>query len=171
MGYSDKFKIQKVNIDGTGGEVLDFRGVDIVFMNPPFTQHKRLDAFEKKRIFGILQQEGQGKYLNGRMGLHALFVLHADLFLPVGGKLALVLPANTFSSAYGKKILQLFREKAYSIEFVIEKAGASNAFSEQCGLKEYLIVATKGLRQSSGDISRLITLNMMPLPRRNPSYS
>jgi hypothetical protein len=84
------------------------------------------------------------------------------VFLPVGGKLALVLPANTFSSNYGKKILQLFREKNYSIDFLIERVGPTNTFSEQCGLKEYLLVVTKGLRNGRNDTTLLVTLNAMP---------
>ncbi len=162
MTHSDSFKLRKPALDGSAALPVDFSGFDVVLMNPPFTQHKRLNAEEKEKIHEILVQEGQGKYLDGRMGLHALFLLHADVFLPVGGKMALVLPANTFSSNYGKRILKLFREKNYSIDYLIERVGPTNTFSEQCGLKEYLLVVTKGLRDKSDATTLLVTLNAMP---------
>lgn len=169
MAYSDSFKLRKPTLDGSAAVPVDFAGFDVVFMNPPFTQHKRLNFEEKEKIHRILVQEGQGKYLDGRMGLHALFILHADVFLPVGGKMALVLPANTFCSNYGKKILQIFREKNYSIDYLIERVGPTNTFSEQCGLKEYLLVATKGLRNGSNATTLLVTLNAMPTYEEIPS--
>jgi len=161
MAHAPAFKMRKPSLDGSSEEIVDFSGFDVVIMNPPFTQHKRLNPEEKAKIHAILTQEGLGNYLNGRMGLHALFILHADTFLPVGGKMALVLPANTFCSNYGKKILQLFREKEYSIDFLIERVGSTNTFSEQCGLKEYLLVVTKGLRTENA-LTQLVTLNSMP---------
>ncbi len=163
MAHAVPFKLRKPLIDGYSDASVDFSGIDVVLMNPPFTQHKRLNQEEKEKIHAILVQEGLGKFLNGRMGLHALFILHADVFLQVGGKMALVLPANTFCSNYGKKILQLFREKNYSIDFLIERVGPTNTFSEQCGLKEYLLVVTKGLRNGRNDTTLLVTLNAMPI--------
>ncbi len=185
IGIADGFTLSKTSLmahirelsprgstlDGDKGAPIEFKDVDIIFMNPPFTQHKRLDEKHKANITNIIKHENLGKYLDGRMGLHALFMLHCNDFIPIGGRLALVLPTNTFTSNYGKKLLTFFKEKKYSIDFVIERVGTNNTFSEQCGLKEYLLVATKGLEEYGKTFTKLVTIATMPSLEEIPNFA
>ncbi|HMF30037.1 MAG TPA: N-6 DNA methylase [Candidatus Lokiarchaeia archaeon] len=159
------------NLDGEIDKPIEFKDIDVIFMNPPFTQHKRIDIKHKESITKIIKHETLGDFLDGRMGLHALFLLHCNNFLPIGGKLALVLPANTFTSNYGKKIMQFFKEKHYSIDYVIERVGSNNTFSEQCGLKEYLLVATKGLENYGETFTKLVSITAMPSLTEIPEFA
>ena len=153
---------KKIDLNGKLTETIQFKQFDVIFMNPPFTRHERLDSKQKKAIIETLKSQGLSKYIDKKMGFNAYFILHSDIFLKKNGRLALVLPASTFYAEYGQKIKQFFIDKKYSITHLIELEGAKmTSFSEGCDYKELLLVAEKGNRKKEDKV-KLITLYTEP---------
>lgn len=70
-------------------------GLGAIVANPPYIRHHRLRPDQKAQLrafsAGIL-----GHPLDGRTGYHAYFLLRALTLLASGGRLAFILPADTF---------------------------------------------------------------------------
>lgn len=139
---------KKIDLDGKTTEMIKFSKYDVIFMNPPFTRHERMEAKQKKIITTTLESQNLKSYIDKKMGYNAYFILHSHIFLKKGGRLALVLPSSTFYSDYGQKLKKFFIDKKYSIKFLGELQGKQKtSFSEDCDYKEFLLVAERGTRQ------------------------
>ena len=153
---------KKFDLNGKSTEPIKIGKFEIVFMNPPFTRHERMDPDQKKFTLRVMGHNLFKKYVDKKMGYNAYFILHAHIFLETRGRLALVLPASTFYADYGQKIKQFLIEKRYSINYLIELEGERDtSFSEDCDYKELLFVAQKGTLNENSK-AKLITLFKIP---------
>ncbi|MFX1385228.1 MAG: N-6 DNA methylase, partial [Promethearchaeota archaeon] len=149
---------KKIDLNGELTETIRYKKFDVIFMNPPFTRHERMELKQKKAIIETVKSQGLSKYLDKKMGYNAYFILHSNIFLKKNGRLALVLPSSTFYADYGQQIKQFFIDKKYSIDYLIELQGVKlTSFSEDCDYKEFLLVASKGSRKKD-DFVKIITL-------------
>jgi len=135
--------------------------VDIVLMNPPFTRHERVAPDFTRAIQESLVNDGYGSYLAGKMSLQHYFLFHADSFLGHGGRLAFVLPANTFNVGLSQKLIRFLEDKKYHIKYLVTLNSRTGAFSEDCNYKEYLFVAVKGSLTKSS-VTKLVLLSDLP---------
>jgi hypothetical protein len=139
-----------------------FPKMDCVIMNPPFSRNDNLSEEMRSDISKtvsswFIDSKSVDKYVYKRMGLHCYFIIHADHLLKKGGVMAMVLPASTFTTEYGKKIQRYLKDKKYHVEILMEILSARTAFSEDCAFKEYIIVCRKGtLKEDS--IVKMVTI-------------
>ncbi|RLI76484.1 hypothetical protein DRP05_12825 [Archaeoglobales archaeon] len=112
---------------------------DVVIMNPPFTRQERIPENYKKELF--YRSKEYGKYLHGQLGYYGYFILLADRFLDLGGRLAFVLPAAFLRVRSAKGVRKFLSEK-YNVEYIITGKKRLN-FSESTWRREILFVARK----------------------------
>jgi len=121
----------------------DFRvtPVDVIQMNPPFSDSDRIPKSYKSEIlkrFASPQFEG---LLQGKYSLQLPFLLLAEDFLVGDGRVSAVLPVTTFTGeAFGAWVTHLVRD--YTVRVIIVGFGRT-AFSENTALSECLVVAEK----------------------------
>jgi len=139
--FNQSKRVKKVSAEEIKDSEFNLPFVDLIIMNPPFTRMELLEQSYKKFIEQCFANSENKKYVEGRMGLHALFLLHSDDFLKQGGKIAAVLPASTFYTGYGAGLEDFFLSK-YNILFIIT-SDVETTFSEQSTFKEILLVAEK----------------------------
>ncbi|MHB1830015.1 MAG: Eco57I restriction-modification methylase domain-containing protein [Candidatus Micrarchaeaceae archaeon] len=137
---------------------------DLVIMNPPFTRMELLEKDYKKFVENSFEGSNKMQYLQGRMGLHALFLLHSDEFLKPNGEIAAVLPASTFYTGYGEKLEDFFLSK-YNIKYIIS-SDIETTFSEQSTFKEILFIAQKKIDKSKSPDTLFVSLKV-PLTLKN----
>jgi len=135
-----------VTLEGVGGEEIPLEQADIVITNPPFTRQERLPKEYKNRLATHLK--GYEKYIHGQLGLYGYFMLLADKFTKLGGRVALVLPATVLKVKSAQGIRRLLTED-YQIEHIITTWQRA-AFSEGAQFREILLVARK-LRDAKGN--------------------
>ncbi len=91
--------------DLAGVEIRDFaldppaRRFKAIVANPPYMRHHRLSADTKKKLRAF-SNALVGRRLDGRAGLHVYFLLRALQTLDVDGRLAFILPADTFEGVF-----------------------------------------------------------------------
>ena len=118
---------------------------DLIIENPPFTRTERIsDEHHETFIQKFVESKGLRKYYSKRMGLQALFLMHADSMLNDSGTLAFVLPANIFNIDTKIYLQNFFIDKKYHIRYAISLSSNEFAFSEDCNYKEILLIAKKG---------------------------
>ncbi len=152
---------RKQDFNGKSDKTFVIPIVDIVIMNPPFTRHERIAGEFLDTIQNVLRQEGYGNYIAGKMSLQHYFLLHADSFLKKNGKLAFVVPTNTFNVELSTKIIDFLEEKKYHIEYLISNNSKKGAFSEDSNFKEYLFIASKGILLKKS-LTKLVMLSDLP---------
>ncbi len=145
----------------TPSSASDVPVVDVVLMNPPFTRHERIAPEFSQAIQDRLTKEGYGNYIAGKMSLQHFFLFHADSFLAPGGRLAFVLPANTFNIDLSEKLIRFLMDKRYHVDYLVAVNSRTGAFSEDCNYKEYLFVATKGTLTDAAQ-TNLVLLSALP---------
>ncbi len=156
----DGFKVKvQTQISSSG---ISF--VDVVLMNPPFTRHERIAPEFLQAIQEQLAGEGYGDYIAGKMSLQHYFLFHADSFLVPGGRLAFVLPANTFNVDLSEKLVQFLVDKRYHVEYLVAVNSRTGGFSEDCNYKEYLFVATKGALTDITQTKLVLFSELPPVP-------
>jgi hypothetical protein len=74
-----------------------------IVANPPYMRHHRLPAATKKRLRAF-SDALVGRRLDGRAGLHVYFLLRALQKLDTGGRLAFILPADTFEGVFAQTL-------------------------------------------------------------------
>ncbi len=134
--------------------------VDVVLMNPPFTRQERITTQDQAIIQKKFMELNLAQYFESQMSLGALFILLADHYLRLGGRMGLVIPAATFSSRYTAEVVRFLQDRQYAVRFLIEVLGENSAFSEDCRYKEYLIVLEKG--SAYAEKVPIITLSTPP---------
>jgi hypothetical protein len=74
-----------------------------IVANPPYVRHHRLAAEVKQQLKAIALRV-LGTTLDGRAGLHVYFLLRALEVLRAGGRLAFILPADTFEGVFAPRL-------------------------------------------------------------------
>ncbi|MBV9470532.1 MAG: N-6 DNA methylase [Abitibacteriaceae bacterium] len=74
-----------------------------IVANPPYIRHHRLSA-ETKVYLRRLSREILGFSLDGRTGYHVYFLIHALNLLAEFGRLAFIIPADTFEGIFAHKL-------------------------------------------------------------------
>ena len=141
---NNKHKPKQIDFNGESDKVFAFPFANVVMMNPPFTRHERVESRFLDTIQNILKQKGYSEFLAGKMSLQHYFIFQADSFLKTGGRLAFVIPTNTFNVILSKKIMNFLEKKKYQVEYLIAVNSRMGAFSEDTNFKEYLFIAKKG---------------------------
>ncbi|MGB9778400.1 MAG: Eco57I restriction-modification methylase domain-containing protein [Candidatus Bathyarchaeales archaeon] len=150
-----------VTLEGVGGEQIPLEKADVVIMNPPFTRAERLPEEYKEQLKSRLKD--YEALIHGRVGLHIFFVLLADKFTKINGRIAFVLPATVLRIVSMKGARELWINN-YHIEYIIttwERA----AFSEAAQFREILIVAKKLNYKDISDNLKCSIVVLKKLPR------
>ncbi|HET7922269.1 MAG TPA: N-6 DNA methylase [Gammaproteobacteria bacterium] len=89
-------------------ELRDFftgtkRGYDGILSNPPYLRHHRIGPVLKASL-QVHAQVKHGIKIDGRAGLHVHFLLHCLEQLAPGGRLAFLLPADTFEGVFARTL-------------------------------------------------------------------
>lgn len=108
-------------------------------MNPPFTRKQFIT--KEFRADLTARFSDYSSYASKEMGYYGYFVLLADRFLKVGGRLAIVLPAAVLQQKSTAGLRRLLSER-YVLDATVFSHWRS-AFSEDTSLREILLVATK----------------------------
>jgi hypothetical protein len=74
-----------------------------IVANPPYLRHHRLDRETKDRL-RRLSSDVLGFALDGRAGYHVYFLVHALSLLAKFGRLAFIVPADTFEGVFARKL-------------------------------------------------------------------
>ncbi len=147
--------------NGEKERTFAIQDVSVVIMNPPFTRHERVEAEYTDTIKNILTQEGYSEYLSGKMSLQHYFLMHADKFLKKGGRLAFVIPTNTFNVELTQQLINFLVAKEYHLKYLVSVNSQKGTFSEGCNFKEYLFIAEKG-QLTKESTTKLVLLNALP---------
>jgi hypothetical protein len=155
-GNLDEIKVNQGALSPTGaGRGFQLEPVDVVIMNPPFTKKQ----FINKDFRATLTQNFSDfkNYINNEQAYWSYFVLLADRFLKLGGRMALVLPASILRQPTFAGLRRLLLER-YVIRFVIATDYRS-AFSESASFREVLLVTEKGKQVIP---ATFVTLQVLP---------
>ena len=128
--------------------------VDVVLMNPPFSDSERIPADYK---IGLEDRFGAGPtagLLHGKYSFQLPFLLLADEFLLPGGRLGAVLPLTTLTGESFQPWLRWFLRN-YQVRAVVVGFGRA-AFSENTALAECLLVAEKTTPRPTSPASTVI---------------
>lgn len=166
-----------ISMDGTPPEPILISTYDLVIMNPPFTKNENLSKIKFKTYKKVKNKNKEvtitykdlladrfSNYkdlINRRMGLFAYFVLLADKFLRINGKIAFVLPASFLRIKACEKI-RMYLADHYEINFIVYRTDQSN-FSENTALREILFIATK-IKKGENHNSKCIYVKLLSLP-------
>lgn len=99
-----------------------------IVSNPPYLRHHRLGE-ERKIELRQLASAFLGFPLDGRTGLHVFFLLKCLQQLAPGGRLAFLLPADTFEGASARPLWRRLAER-FRLEGVLTFAGEAVPFPE-----------------------------------------
>jgi hypothetical protein len=95
--------------DLSGIEIRDFvldppnRHFQAIVANPPYVRHHRLPASTKETLQRWAKTR-TGRKIDGRAGLHIYFLLRALDHLSPSGRLAYILPADTFEGVFAPRL-------------------------------------------------------------------
>ncbi len=168
-------EVDTVNMDGTIRSIV-YPSVDCVIMNPPFSRQKGmhvelLNNLQKTILQWFPEKKDRKKYIDNKMGLHGYFLIHADHMLKKGGRIAMVLPASTFSTDYSSKLLEFLQDNVYAIEYVMEILSKRSAFSEDASFKEYMVIFRKGYLKNSSNTKIVSLLKEFKLEQVNDIFN
>jgi len=134
-------KVETISPSGRGRGFY-LKPVDIVIMNPPFSDREKLP----KDYLRKLSDESDcgrvlGKICGHQINLWGYFIALADLFLKPNGKMAAVVPINIARGKATEKIRKYFLEN-YHIKYIV-KTTKDLAFSESAKFRDILLIAEK----------------------------
>ena len=121
-----------VNLDLQGVTLQDFTTfgprelLNAIVCNPPYIRHHRLDAPTKARL-RAQSARTLGFNIDGRAGFHVYFLVHALTLLARGGRLAFILPADTFEGVFAPKLWHWITDN-FNLEAVITFAPQASPF-------------------------------------------
>ncbi|MCI0707482.1 MAG: SAM-dependent methyltransferase [Ignavibacteriae bacterium] len=90
---------------------------EAIVANPPYIRHHRLSAKLKGLLYG-LSLRIIGEKIDGRAGIHIYFLIQALNLLKPDGKLAFILPSDTFEGVFASKLWNWIA-KRFRIDCVI----------------------------------------------------
>ena len=97
-----------------------------IVCNPPYIRHHRLSR-ETKEHLRALSGKVMGFNIDGRAGFHVYFLIHALSLLARGGRLAFIIPADTFEGVFAAKLWHWISEN-YRLNAVITFAPQASPF-------------------------------------------
>ena len=97
-----------------------------IVANPPYIRHHRLPSHVKQEL-RLLSRALIGQDLDGRAGLHVYFLLRALQLLALHGRLAFIIPGDTFEGVFSN-ILWSWVTKKYTLDAIITFSGAATPF-------------------------------------------
>ena len=97
-----------------------------IVCNPPYIRHHRLSR-ETKDQLRALSGKVMGFHIDGRAGFHVYFLIHALSLLERGGRLAFIIPADTFEGVFATKLWNWISEN-YRLDAVITFAPQASPF-------------------------------------------
>lgn len=100
--------------------------VDAVIANPPYLRHHLIDAELKKRCKAICE-ETLGLSIDARAGIHVYFLVKALSYLARNGRLAFLVPADTFEGVFASPLWTAIAGK-YAIDGILTFGSESAAF-------------------------------------------
>lgn len=118
--------------DLAGIEKRDFilnpptRKFSSVVANPPYIRHHRLPVSTKQSM-RLLGRRLIGKELDGRAGLHVYFLLRALECLALHGRLAFIIPGDTFEGVFARELWSWITRN-YKLDAVITFLGDATPF-------------------------------------------
>jgi len=139
-----------VSPEGRGFEFY-LKPVDIVIMNPPFSDRDKMP----KEIREKIRNNKLSRICGNQVNLWGYFLALADLMLKPNGKIAAVIPIN-FARGGATEKIRNFLIKHYHIKYII-KPVKDLAFSESAAFRDILLIAQKKIPTSS-DITKIIFL-------------
>lgn len=140
-----------VSMEGKGSG-FKLTPVDLVIMNPPFSDREKMPAEMREKIN---ENEVLNKISGNRVNLWGSFMALSDLLLKKEGKLAAVIPINLARGEATKKIRE-FMLKNYSTQYII-KPLEDDAFSEGASFKDILFIAKKG-KPAPSDYTAIVSI-------------
>ena len=148
-------KVETISPSGRGRGFY-LKPVDIVIMNPPFSDREKLP----KDYLRKLSDESDcgrvlGKICGHQINLWGYFIALADLFLKPNGKIAAVLPINIARGKASEKIRNYLLNN-YHIKYII-KTTKDLAFSESAEFRDILLIAEKR-KPHNNDLTTIIFL-------------
>ena len=112
--------------------------VDVVIMNPPYTDRKRLE----EGMFG-----GQANAFKTPQNYWAYFLKLSHSLLKEGGRISAVLPRLFLAGSYSREVREwLFKNGDYTLRYIVRTC-REIAFSEAAAFRDFLIVMDKGKSQ------------------------
>lgn len=126
-----------VSLKGRGEEFF-LKPVDVVIMNPPFSDREKMPADMRSKLKNntILT-----KMCGNQVNLWGFFLALADLVLKPNGKIGTVLPINIARGRATEEIRNYLLEN-YRIKYII-KSVSDLAFSEGAAFRDVLFIAEK----------------------------
>jgi len=149
-----RFKTIKGSVSAKGrGSEFYLKPVDVVIMNPPFSDREKMPKEMRKKI----NESELSRICGNQVNLWGYFLALSDELLKPGGKIAVVIPINIARGQATDKIREyIFRN--YKIDYII-KPQADLAFSEGASFRDILLVATKNKPKES-DQAKIVFLNV-----------
>jgi adenine-specific DNA-methyltransferase len=102
------------------------RSFSSIVANPPYIRHHRLPLSTKQEL-RLISRSLLGKDLDGRAGLHVYFLLRSLERLEKRGKLAFIMPGDTFEGVFAKDVWNWVASR-FNIEAVVTFSGAATPF-------------------------------------------
>ncbi len=99
---------------------------EAIVANPPYIRHHRLSPRLKSKL-RQMSLKILGDTIDGRAGIHIYFLIQALNLLQRGGRLAFILPADTFEGVFSLKLWKWVSKK-FRIECVITFASDATPF-------------------------------------------
>ena len=139
--------------------------MDIVIINPPFSKSADRNSGKGKAAFKAKNRSEEERKLmeaelkkkpmrisNGNNGLGSCFVDMADRKLKAGGTMGFILLSTTLVGTGMKKLRKMLAEEYHDVIVVTiaQNSGYDSAFSHDTGMRECMIVATKGIGANTG---------------------
>ena len=142
-----------VSMEGKGSG-FKLTPVDLVIMNPPFSDREKMPAEMREKIN---ENDVLNKISGNRVNLWGSFMALSDLLLKKKGKLAAVIPIN-FARGEATKKIREFMLRNYSTQYII-KPLEDEAFSEGGSFKDVLFIARKE-KPSSTDFTAIVSIKI-----------
>lgn len=120
------------------GKEFKIRPVDVVIMNPPFSDRQKLPSWYRENL---LKKKELEKICGHQINLWGYFIALTDLFLKKEGKIAAVLPINLLRGGSTEKVRKYILRN-YWIKYIL-KPTKDLAFSESASFRDILFIAQK----------------------------
>lgn len=125
-----------LSVEGKGFEFI-LKPVDLVIMNPPFTDRDKMTVEMRVKLKNNPLNERCGNKIN----LWGYFLVLGDSLLKADGKIAAIIPVNIARGTSTEKVRKLILEN-YQLDYIIKPVG-DFAFSESAAFKDVLLIARK----------------------------
>jgi adenine-specific DNA-methyltransferase len=97
-----------------------------IVANPPYIRHHRL-SHGTKQALRLISRTLIGKDLDGRAGLHVYFLIRALDLLAHGGRLAFIIPGDTFEGVFANTLWEWITRN-YVVDAVVTFSGDATPF-------------------------------------------